>query len=88
VLYRDAGVQVDHALRHWLIGTVKVGIGQDDYVGMDRTDNRFSAGMGLTCKLNRHAQIKGELRQEWLRSNMPGNDYNATILMLGLRLQE
>jgi len=88
VLYRDAGVQVDHAFRRWLIGTVKVGIGQDDYVGMDRTDNRFSAGVGLTYKLNRNAQIKGELRQEWLRSNVPGNDYNATIFMLGLRLQE
>jgi hypothetical protein len=88
VLYRDAGVQVDHAFRRWLIGTVKVGIGQDDYVGMDRTDNRFSAGVGLTYKLNRNAQIKGELRQEWLRSNVSGNDYNATIFMLGLRLQE
>jgi hypothetical protein len=88
VLYRDAGLQVDHAFRRWLIGTVKVGIGQDDYVGMDRTDNRYSAGLGLTYKLNRNAQIKGELRQEWLRSNVPGNDYNAAMFLLGLRLQK
>ena len=88
VLYRDVGLQVDHAFRRWLIGTVKVGYGQDDYVGMDRTDNRYSAGVGLTYKLNRNAQIKGEVRQEWLRSNITGNDYNATIFLLGLRLQE
>ncbi len=88
VLYRDGGLQVDHAFRRWLIGTAKVGFGQDDYVGMDRLDSRYSAGLGLTYKLNRNAQIKGEVRQEWLRSNVTGNDYNATIVLLGLRLQE
>ena len=31
VFYRDAGVQVDHAFRRWLIGTVKLGVGLDTY---------------------------------------------------------
>jgi hypothetical protein len=88
VLYRDAGLQVDHAFRRWLIGTVKVGFGLDDYVGMDRTDKRYSLGAGLTYKLNRSVQIKGEVRQEWLRSNVTGNNYNATIFLLGVRLQQ
>ena len=88
VLYRDAGLQVDHAFRRWLIGTVKVGFGLDDYVGMDRTDKRYSLGAGLTYKLNRSVQIKGEVRQEWLRSNVTGNDYNATVFLLGIRLQQ
>ena len=88
VLYRDVGLQVDHAFRRWLIGTVKIGFGNDDYVGMDRLDNRYSAGVGLTYKLNPNAQIKGEVRQEWLRSNVSGNNYNATVFLLGLRLQE
>jgi len=88
VLYRDAGLQVDHAFRRWLIGTVKVGFGLDDYVGMDRTDKRYSVGAGLTYKLNRSMQIKGEVRQEWLRSNVTGNDYNATVFLLGIRLQQ
>jgi hypothetical protein len=88
VLYRDVGLQVDHAFRRWLIGTAKIGFGQDDYVGMDRLDDRYSAGLGLTYKLNRNTQIKGELRREWLRSNVAGNDYNATVVLLGLRLQE
>ena len=42
----------------------------------------------MTYKLNRNAQIKGEVREEWLRSNMTGNNYNATVFLLGLRLQQ
>src|SRR5665647_3859305 len=33
VLYRDVGLQVDHSFRRWLIGTMKVGFGVDDYIG-------------------------------------------------------
>jgi hypothetical protein len=33
-------------------------------------------------------QVKGEVRQEWLRSSTPvGVDYNATVFLLGMRLQ-
>ena len=54
----------------------------------DREDKRYSAGLGLTYKLNRTTQIKGEFRQDWLRSNVSGNDYTASIFMLGLRFQQ
>ena len=54
----------------------------------DRIDKRFSAGLGLTYKLNRSVQIKGEFRQDWLRSNATGNDYTASVFMLGVRFQE
>ena len=87
VLSRDIGLQVDHAFRRWLIGTLKAGFGVDNYVGLDRQDKRFSAGAGLTYKLNRSVQIKGEFREEWLRSNVTGVDYTASIFLLGLRFQ-
>ena len=86
-LSRDVGLQVDHAFRRWLIGTVKFGYGNDDYVGLDRDDNRYSAGIGLTYKLNRSLQIKGEIDQRWLRSNVGGNNYQETLFLLGIRLQ-
>jgi hypothetical protein len=86
-LSRDIGLQVDHSFRRWLIGTVKVGFGLDDYVGMAREDKRFSAGLGLTYKLNRSVQIKGEFRQDWLRSNVAGVDYTASVFLLGVRFQ-
>ena len=54
----------------------------------NRQDKRYSAGLGLTYKLSRTVQVKGEFRQEWLRSNVTGNDYAASIFMLGVRLQQ
>lgn len=86
--YRDVGLQIDHSFRRWLIGSVKLGFGLDDYVGLSREDKRYSAGAGLTYKLNRTTQIKGEVRQDWLRSNVTGNDYTASIFLLGLRFQQ
>ena len=88
MLYRDVGLQIDHSFRRWLIGSVKLGFGLDDYVGLSREDRRYSAGVGLTYKLDRTTQIKGEFRQDWLRSNVSGADYTASIFLLGLRFQK
>ncbi len=87
ILYRDLGLQVDHALRRWLIFTAKAGFGFDEYVGDVRRDKRFSLGAGLTYKLSREVQVKGEVQENWLRSNVSGNDYNATVFLVGMRLQ-
>jgi hypothetical protein len=87
VFRRDVGLEVNHAFRRWLIGTARLGYGLDEYVGLARTDNRYVASAALTYKLTRSVQIKGELRQEWLRSNVTGVDYTATVALVGLRLQ-
>jgi hypothetical protein len=86
-LTRDFGLQIDHAFRRWLIGIVKFGYGIDDYVGSDRIDHRHSLSLSLLYKLSREVQLKGELRQDRLRSNVPGNDYDASAILMGLRLQ-
>jgi hypothetical protein len=86
-LKRDAGVEVEHRFRRYLIGTFRLGYGLDDYVGSTREDRRFAASAALTYKLTRTLHIKGELRHEMLRSNSAGADYDATIALLGLRLQ-
>lgn len=87
VLKRDVGVAVDHSFRRNLVGTAKLGYGVDDYDGISREDRRMLASAGLVYKLSRTTQVKGEFRQEWLRSNAPGNDYTASIVMVGLRWQ-
>ena len=87
VLYRDIGLQVDHAFRRWLIGSLKFGFGVDDYVGDRPHRQALLGGAGLTYKLNRSVQVKGEFRQDWLHSNVAGVDYTASVFMLGLRLQ-
>jgi hypothetical protein len=87
VLRRDVGVQLDHSFRRWLIATAKAGYGLDDYQGGGRLDRRYTASVGVTYKMTREMWLKGEFRQEWLKSNVPGQDYTASIVMVGLRLQ-
>jgi hypothetical protein len=86
-LKRDVTVQLDHSFRRWLIGSLKFGFGQDDYIGLDRLDKRYLASAALTYKMTRTVHIKGEYRHEWLRSNVTGADYDADIVLLSLKLQ-
>ncbi len=53
----------------------------------DRQDLRYALGFGLTYKLSREMQIKGEVRRDWSHSNVAGSDYTSNIFLLGLRLQ-
>jgi hypothetical protein len=84
---RDFNIQVDHALRRWLIATVQAGYGIDEYAGLDRTDDRYFVMAGLTYKLNRDIWLKAQVRQDWRTSNASGGAYDATSFLLGLRLQ-
>lgn len=87
VFRRDTEIDIDHAFRRWLIATVRLGAGLDDYVGSDRQDHRWLASLGIVYKLTRSVQIKGELREEWLMSSVPGENYNAIVAMVGVRYQ-
>jgi uncharacterized protein (PEP-CTERM system associated) len=84
---RDFSLEVDHAFRRWLIGTLKVGYGHDIYVGSERTDNRYFASAGIAYKLTRDMQVRAELRRDWLHSTISTADYTATAILVGLRLQ-
>lgn len=53
----------------------------------DRVDKRYYVALDMTYKLNPMMQLKGELRQDWLRSNVTSADYDATTVLLGMRLQ-
>ena len=41
----------------------------------------------ITYKLNREFWLKGEYRYERLRSNAANVDYDASIYLIGLKLQ-
>jgi len=84
---RDVSVEVDHALRRWLIATGTLGYGHDDYVGEARLDDRYYAAAGLIYKLNPYMQLKGQVRHDWLTSTQSGNAYQSTSVLLTLRLQ-
>jgi len=38
-------------------------------------------------KMTRDVWLKGELRRDWLDSNLAGNSTNSTVVMVGVRLQ-
>ena len=86
-LTRDINLQIDHVFRRWLMGTAKLGYGNDDYVGLERVDQRFYASAALIYRLTRELQLKGELRRDWLHSSVPGVDYVANQVLLGVRMQ-
>jgi len=50
-------------------------------------DERYLASAALIYRINRALQVKGEVRQEWMRSTDSAADYTASIFLLGLRLQ-
>jgi len=82
----DLNLQIDHAFRTWLIGTLRVGYGTDDYVGSGLADTRYFASVGLAYKFSREVQVRAELRQDW-QNGSPGLGYAATSMLVGLRLQ-
>lgn len=85
-LSHDYSLQVDHAFRRWLIGTAKVGTGTTNYEGL-RFDRRYFVEGDLVYKLSRTFQIKGQVRHDWVDSSVSGASTNATVVMLGIRVQ-
>jgi hypothetical protein len=87
-LSRDVSLEVDHAFRTWLIGIARGGYGNDNYVGVPISDNRWFASAGIVYKLTREMQMNAQVRQDWqIGSPGSGLSYNATSFLLGLRLQ-
>jgi hypothetical protein len=84
---REVTLEIDHAFRRWLIATLKVSGATVDYVGSPRADERYGTSALITYKLTREVWLKGEYRHEWRHSNVPGNDYQADVVLVGARLQ-
>jgi hypothetical protein len=79
--------EVDHDFRRWLTAIGKFTFGTLDYQGIGRNDKTTSTEGDLIYKLTRNFWIKGSLRYDTLDSNVPLSSYNATVVMLGVRLQ-
>jgi hypothetical protein len=78
---------IEHEFRRHLIGTTSIAYAIEDYVGAANDDHRLRYSIGLLYYLSRMFAVRGELRHERLRSNVPGQDYTANIALVGLRLQ-
>ncbi|MGJ5182043.1 outer membrane beta-barrel protein [Bradyrhizobium oligotrophicum] len=87
ILSRDVILQMDHQFEPWLIGTLRGGYGQDQFVGTGRVDQRMFVAAGGLYKLNRNIQLKSEVRTEWTRSNIVMNNFMAVVGLVGVRVQ-
>jgi hypothetical protein len=87
VLTHTYTFEVDHDFRRWLTAIGKFTYGTLDYEGIGRNDVSTSTEGDLIYKLTRNFWIKGSLRYDTLDSNTPMSSYRATVVMLGVRVQ-
>jgi hypothetical protein len=87
VLVHTYTLEVDHDFRRWLTAIGKFTYGTYDYQGDIRRDKAYSIEGDLIYKMTRNLWIKGTLRHDILDSNIPLSSSSATVVMLGVRLQ-
>ena len=87
VLVRTYTFEVDHDFRRWLAAIGKFTYGTYDYQGYPRSDKSYSIEGDLIYKLNRSVWVKGTVRHDILDSNVPLSSSYATVVMLGVRVQ-
>ena len=87
ILVHTYSFEVDHDFRRWLTAIGKFTYGTYDYQGDGRKDKTYSVEGDLIYKMTRNLWIKGTLRHDILDSNVPLSSSNATVVMLGVRLQ-
>lgn len=86
ILY-SGRLSVDREIRADLTANATLGADWRDYSGTDGHDRILSAEAGLTWWLNRYAGITTRARYEKQISNLPGRDYDAASVFLGLKVQ-
>ncbi|TIS92323.1 MAG: hypothetical protein E5W88_20180, partial [Mesorhizobium sp.] len=77
----------ERVIRSNLTANAALGLDWRDYVGIDGHDRILSAEAGLTWWLNRYAGLTTRVRTEKLTSNLPGRDYTANSIYLGMKVQ-
>jgi hypothetical protein len=87
VLTHTYTFEVDHDFRRWLTAIGKFTYATLDYQGDGRHDKTYSLEGDLVYKMTRNLWLKGSLRRDILDSNAPGSNSAATVVMLGVRLQ-
>ncbi|MBZ9758132.1 outer membrane beta-barrel protein [Mesorhizobium sp. ESP6-5] len=77
----------ERVIRSNLTANAALGLDWRDYVGIDGHDRILSAEAGLTWWLNRYAGLTSRVRTEKLTSNLPGRDYTANSIFVGVKVQ-
>lgn len=86
VLYRGR-LTLEREIRANLTGNATLGLDLRDYSDTDDKDMTYLAEIGATWWLNRYAGLTGRAKYETLRSDLPGRDYDAASVFLGVKVQ-
>jgi hypothetical protein len=78
---------VDHELLRDLLLNTSVNYENDAYVGVTRTDNIFTVGVGFKYLLNRNLYLGGSYNYQQRNSTATGSSYTQNILVVRLSTQ-
>jgi hypothetical protein len=89
-LRSDAGVTIDHELFRNLLLNVRLNYENDDYKGIDRTDNRYDIGAGARYFINRNIYLGASYtytkRDSSGTSKLDSFDRNLFLIRLGAQI--
>ena len=78
---------VDHELLRTLLLNARLQYRQDDFNGVDRTDDVYTAGVGASYQLNRYLYLTGGYTYETRNSNLSGFGYDDHLVFLRIGAQ-
>lgn len=85
----EAALRVDHELRRNWILTAEGRFGQDDYQGVDRTDERFGASVSATWFVNRNVGVRAYY--DFVDQDSSGaagsQDYTRNVVGIGVTIR-
>jgi hypothetical protein len=83
------GINVDHELRRNVVVSAGVTWGTDEYFGIDRQDDRWSATVSTTWYMNRNAGVRASVAHfEQESSGTDGNqDFSSNVVAVSLVLR-
>jgi hypothetical protein len=83
-LITEAGVAVDHELRRDLLLHFGANWRQNDYSGIDRTDETYEIGVGANYIIARNFNVGASYTYRQRNSNDPAAEYMRNLIMLNL----
>lgn len=85
--FTTVGLSVNHELLRNVILGADISASQDDFEGIDRTDNIYRAGVNAKYLLNRYASLGGEYRFRMRNSDVNSADFSENVFLLRLQVQ-
>jgi hypothetical protein len=81
------GVNIEHRLRRNVILNAGMTFERADFSGVDRSDDTLRFEAGMEWRFNRSMALRANVAHERLMSSVGADDYNATLVQVGMRFR-